>query len=415
MLLDSNGIPGVSSGLGLIFISWVAITSQEDLVFPRRLLVPLLPLVTLVLVGLHGFFHNSTGDVLRDGWYFINPILSICFGYYWIQKRRLGDLIDVYAFCSVILSLGAFVSLYRNFSQAVLLTDIEQYRELVGKGVMMPVITMGMIWMARSASGVRSYVLDRRWLRRLVLIVLFAGIAITFSRTLIICAVTGYVASLSWRQNRRRVILVGVAALVLFIFSLGGVSSGDTSDSSFFSQFLDKISHSGQEVNSRQFNDFSDIQSDWRSYETYRAEQQFHGFDAVDKWIGGGFGQLIDLQLQIELDSKYFTRIPITHNGYAFILVKTGVIGELLYATFILMLATASLRAMRSRIASTAYFGKLAVWSLLVLLMTQGVLRGLYARDSFACLIALIGMSIFVTSSGDDHHESLSKTHSMTW
>ncbi|MGC3977978.1 MAG: hypothetical protein QM751_06935 [Paludibacteraceae bacterium] len=54
----------------------------------------------------------------------------------------------------------------------------------------------------------------------------------------------------------------------------------------------------------------------------------------LELFFGKGLGQLIDLKMYIELAGTDWRYIPVLHNGYAYILVKTGIIGVLFFVIF---------------------------------------------------------------------------------
>ena len=54
--------------------------------------------------------------------------------------------------------------------------------------------------------------------------------------------------------------------------------------------------------------------------------------------IGKGFGALVDLKFKAPLSSENIRFIPILHNGYSYILFKTGIIGLFLYLIFLISL-----------------------------------------------------------------------------
>ena len=52
--------------------------------------------------------------------------------------------------------------------------------------------------------------------------------------------------------------------------------------------------------------------------------------------IGQGFGKLIDLKIEIQLTTESWQFIPLVHNGYMYILVKTGLLGVLFFFIFLI-------------------------------------------------------------------------------
>ncbi|HUQ65724.1 MAG TPA: hypothetical protein VM101_06205, partial [Flavitalea sp.] len=80
------------------------------------------------------------------------------------------------------------------------------------------------------------------------------------------------------------------------------------------------------------------IQDNWRGYEAYQGMMKFDEGNALQHMFGFGFGARVDLGLIMKLGGKYYENAPILHNEYVMLLVKTGVIGLLLYLLFLYIL-----------------------------------------------------------------------------
>ena len=390
-LLDATPIPGASFGLALVYVVFALLNRDTILRIPNRLISLCLPFVLLLVIGLPGFYTHDTGDFLRDAWYFCNPIVSLAFGYLWFERNgHLGDLIDVYSFAGIITSIYSLYTLYYNWTEVLFVHSLERYRQVVGHGVLMPIAAMGLIFISRSQGFRDSYVLRRRWLTMLTLCMCFVGIAITFSRTMLLCMLLAYLFSLSRRNLTSRLAFILFAGIaVVTVLSVFGDSGGD----GFVSQFIGKITNIGSEVAVHPYQNYGDIQVNWRGYEGFRALKTFESFDLVHQVFGGGFGQLVDLGLQEKLAYIYFIKIPVLHNGYNYLLVKTGILGELLFIIFLLRNLVTAWQAWRQPSGSfPAILGTIMLWTLVVLILTQGVVMGIYAKDNYQCISALIGM-----------------------
>jgi len=75
----------------------------------------------------------------------------------------------------------------------------------------------------------------------------------------------------------------------------------------------------------------------WRAYEANMAYKQMK-LHPISFFNGYGFGSLVDLKFVAPLNEKGMRFIPILHNGYSYVLFKTGFIGLFLYLTFLLSL-----------------------------------------------------------------------------
>jgi hypothetical protein len=87
-----------------------------------------------------------------------------------------------------------------------------------------------------------------------------------------------------------------------------------------------------------------EIQDNWRGYEAYQGMMKYEDGDALQQVFGFGFGARVDLGLIMKLGGKDYEDVPILHNEYVMLLVKTGVVGLLLYLVFLYTLGFTRLK-----------------------------------------------------------------------
>jgi hypothetical protein len=98
--------------------------------------------------------------------------------------------------------------------------------------------------------------------------------------------------------------------------------------------FLEKFTRSFTEVKIDNYAATEDINANWRGLESFKAMETFKNADLFNKIFGGGFGTLVDLGWYMPLGDSELRFLPILHNGYAYIAIKFGVAGLLLYFIF---------------------------------------------------------------------------------
>jgi len=91
-----------------------------------------------------------------------------------------------------------------------------------------------------------------------------------------------------------------------------------------------------------------EIQENWRGYEAYQGMQKYNNGNALQKIFGFGFGARVDLGLIMKLSGRDYETIPIVHNEYVMLLVKTGIIGLVLYLIFLYQIGFTSISAFES-------------------------------------------------------------------
>ena len=112
---------------------------------------------------------------------------------------------------------------------------------------------------------------------------------------------------------------------------------------SYFRQFtlvdsvFEKFSNTLTEISSSDsFTSVANIQKNWRGFEVYSAKQQWLTSGTFNQMFGGGFGKLINVgYLSILVDPTSNGYIPVLHNGYYTLIIKSGFIGVLLYLSLI--------------------------------------------------------------------------------
>ncbi|MBR9846115.1 MAG: hypothetical protein GYB35_08415 [Algicola sp.] len=77
----------------------------------------------------------------------------------------------------------------------------------------------------------------------------------------------------------------------------------------------------------------------WRAYEALKAIEGISSTEYKLGWVfGKGLGAQVDLGFEAPLDGKKFQYIPIIHNGYVYVLFKSGMIGLIIYLAFLLFI-----------------------------------------------------------------------------
>jgi hypothetical protein len=101
-------------------------------------------------------------------------------------------------------------------------------------------------------------------------------------------------------------------------------------------EFLFKVKNAPIEAFSTKINreNWKDFHDNYRSYENIRTIQQLEENSSV--WFGEGIGSQVDLKQKVYLGDMELRKISILHNGYMTVLLKSGIIGLLIYLSSIL-------------------------------------------------------------------------------
>ena len=99
---------------------------------------------------------------------------------------------------------------------------------------------------------------------------------------------------------------------------------------------LFKMQRSISDLKIANYSSYSDININYRGYESYRAYMTYKEGSTLNLLFGHGAGKSVDLKVSILLAGINWNIIPWVHNGYFFVLVKEGLLG--LLALFLLYL-----------------------------------------------------------------------------
>jgi hypothetical protein len=216
----------------------------------------------------------------------------------------------------------------------------------------------------------------------------------SFSRTLALVFLVGAMAVGGFFS--RRVVLRTLMLLLALLIAVLAVRSvidpaseaGRTTQLGKFGRVLDEVWIT--EAMSR-----SEIDDNWRGYEAARAMGQWSA-GGPPRWLfGEGMGALVDLGMfqtltRSRADARRF--IPIMHNGYMTVLVKTGLVGIALYLAFLVRLYRVGRRAGTAPAADPMHrMGRLMQACAATLAVSTAVWFGTFHKFDLLPVMLMIG------------------------
>lgn len=367
---------------------------SAQLAIPRALMRLLAFPFLLFCVSLHGIYSHPLTPFLKDTWYFTLPIAYLAFGY--LAYERIGSwqrMMQPMIVMGLLLGMYSIGHALMNRGALAAAATVDQYRAVTGGGTFGPMIPMILILMARR-SQLPEYGVERwKWLRVLVYAVSAGAVLITFSRTHMVNLAVGVLCTMNFRSAARRVLQSGGLGLVGLLIALGaGTYALTQAKSGPVDLFLKKVANSSSEVQVRAYETFEQINNNWRGYEAYRATKTYSRYSTPDKIFGGGAGSMVDLGFAMQLSpTEYFKYVPITHNGYMYILIKDGICGLVLFALFVVQLLWTGVRSLKLRDREARFGGLMLLWTAVVMVATQGVITGIYNKGELMPVIVLAG------------------------
>jgi O-Antigen ligase len=385
-------------------------TRSTVLSLPTSLVRILVAPTLLFCLGLHGIYSNSLYDVGKDLWYFSGPVVYIFFGY--LVFERLGSwqrLVQPLVVIGVYSCLATIAGVVLNREQLLSTTTVESYRQIAGLGTFVLILPTVLLALMRYAGLSTTGVTRLTAVRATTYILSAVAVLSTFSRTSMVCLAAGLVCTVNPRFTPRRVrnytaFLLGAGVL------LGLASSMFHSDkvSVLLDSFVQKTANTSSEVNVQGYETYQDINSNWRGFEASRAAKTYAEFGDMEKVVGGGFGTVVDLGFAMKLGNtgESFEFIPLLHNGYMELLVKTGALGLSLFILFCFQILFMALQELRQSGKYAKLNGLLLLWTVVVFALTQEAITGILNKGALAPILFLLGATCASVSLCDRYKQA---------
>ncbi|MBY0579219.1 MAG: O-antigen ligase family protein [Burkholderiales bacterium] len=379
---------GFETFLFLCFLLFVAIwwiASREK--FPADIPHFIGPLGLILFVGLLGVEGHEGYDVAKDVWYVTNAALSMIVGYVlMLNMRDLSRFFRVFVIASTIIAIFYL----RPFVMYPWLLDLNfsVLRKLSGGGPMAPCVALGVLLAARMG-GIRLFE-KSTCLFYLAVALCSAAVILTYSRTELVMVSLFALTVFGWVQftSRRRVVLLiaGMASLVVI-----GMSLPVAQEIGWNATLIDKALYSLQEMRVMNYVSLASINEHWRGYETLRALYTYSLGTPLQYLIGGGFGTNVDLGFFINLGGERMRFAPILHNGYMYLLVKTGMVGLFFYLLLLYRVTRRGTLLSFSQRMDVKYCGRLIVGLSLSFVATTFVIAGMFNKSGMLTASLLLG------------------------
>jgi hypothetical protein len=351
----------------------------------RSLFDLIIPLLIIFLLGLFGISHHERRHILRDMAYALTPVALLITGF-WISDNK-----KMQSYFFRVLLFGGFIIALAHLSKLVIqpelfTTDIKTIRyEAANPSVDLVTLALLIGLFGKKLGLIKLF--PRLLPDYLVLPVLMLSFIFSFSRTglVIFLVLSAAITGLIGKINLKAITLVLVFIIAFLVLIM-------TTPRDDVETFRGKIARSFREVVVREYTRYRDININWRGHETWLAMKMVKSGTLWQKMAGHGFGSVVDLNMTMILAGEEFTEIPILHNGYAYILVKTGILGLLCYAVFYLILL------FRSRCKGDQPYEKEALCRVLLgstlsLVLTMFVIGGM-AEIHNSVYVLLVGFTV---------------------
>lgn len=279
------------------------------------------PLILMTSLGLIYSFNNLTKDIIRDFFYFTTPILLVIFGTICSLHLSLNKYISILTYFGLFYSIFYIFSFtYYNFQDTY---SIEELRALIGPGNILTILSFYFLVSSKANySFSKFYVLRFFFIFINLLALLFFN-----SRSYFICFIIFFLYFFQIFPVRLKFSLITVG--IFFILLLTTINFN--SDNFIYGKILNSFG----EISMNNGVDLSSDNSNYRAYETFSAINTYLTGNNFNHIVGQGFGKLVDLKFEIQLANQSWQFIPLLHNGFMYILIKSGMLGVILFFIFL--------------------------------------------------------------------------------
>lgn len=367
---------------------------------PASLVRILVAPTLLICLGLHGIYSNwiysdSLYDIGKDVWYFSGPVIYIAFGYLVFERlgswqRLVQPLVVIGAYSCVVTIVGVVL----NREQLLATDTIQDYRQIAGLGTFVLALPTVLLALMRHVGLPTTGVTRSTMVRAATYVLSTIAVLSLFSRTQMVCLAAGLVCTVKPRFTPSRVrnytaFLLGAAVLLALASSM----FHSVKVAVLLEDFVQKVRNTSSEVEVHSYETYENINLNWRGFEAARAAKTYGEFGDTEKLFGGGFGTNVDLGFAMKLGDtgESFEFIPILHNGYMEVLVKTGLLGLVLFILFCVQIAFMALQEFRQPEKYAKLNGLLLLWTVFVFVLTQGSISGIYNKSALAPNLFLLG------------------------
>jgi len=321
------------------------------------------------IIGLIVGYENNTYLILKDFYYFTFPLIFLLCGIVLAYQLEIADFLRTIVLSGVVASLIVTVISVTYSGFGALVNPYAAHYAMGILGTPVPAVSLACLLFTKKFD-IKLY--TSFWYKIFLGINMF-GMYMFASRSYFIVLVC--FAFLLFANHIKRVwaIPVIITLLVLFAFLPTGIFTEKSSDT-----FLGKWVSSFSEISIGNYNTEQDINTRYRGYESFMA---INGYLASDTkgLVFGGLGKLVDLKtfvrLGVDTDYRY---IPVLHNGWLYILVKTGAAGVLTYLAIFLGLIVIN-------------------WKKYADAKSKPIIR-LFAALTIGCILSLVLTNYIITS-----------------
>lgn len=358
--------------------TWFIIKDGLYLPVFKYLSLMIIPIIIGVLIG---FTQHGAYDVFKDVYYFLSPVFTTYVGCIIAKRAKIDVLKRAFLMVGIVTAIVYIIRVFTSVG-GMALADPRAARYEGSAYVSCSVfLSIGvLLWGLITET---DYTRKQHIRYALMFFINFIAIYISGSRTFWLTAIV-FMAIVAWTYIKKRFVRFGFIG-ILVVAGIGAIIAANPNNTT-----VKVLLHSSDEMAATDFTTAAERNNNYRAYEKYRAMKQFNGYTLFEQVLGGGFGEKIDMVIS-PLGTRY---IPILHNGYPYILVKTGYFGMICFFLFGFFLIRMMLYQRDYGSSDVRMFCYIAIGGVVASFIVNASVWGLF-NDGYNILLMLSGAYIY--------------------
>jgi O-antigen ligase len=350
-------------------------------------------LVIIVFIGfISGLLNIGNYDIyfqIRDFLYFIQAPIYITLGIFLYEEIKNNKIfIQLLVLSSLTVTIYLLIPLIMD-SSLIYKIGLEARYEYHFSNTLATFTSIVIIY-ARKV----KYKLFNNSLELLFLFISLFSLAISFSRiNYLIMFILLLIPYLYNKTYLIKKIFLSICFFITF-FIFGGQYFQDYKGGNQGNDFETKVLNSLSEIVITDYTNITSINQNWRGYEANLGLLKFYNGSIPEYFFGQGYGTVVYTPTWVFKNSLVdnLDILPIFHNGYITILLKTGFLGLLLFFAWLYFLLVRTLKMINYENTKEEKLNILFIQGIVYLILLQTfVIHGIFQTKPPFILLLLLG------------------------
>lgn len=372
-------------GLIIIVILFLLIFLTESSIKIKFKKLVFLIFSPIIFASIYGLLKYNIYEVFKDVFYFISPCIYFFAGLYFAEKLPQSVFLKVVVVLGTLLSVKyIYIVLTQVGFSAFIDPRNSRYLVMESTYIISVLALIILIYLYISKTYIGNY---SKFMLNMCIVINLCSLYFSGSRTNTVCFLIMFLSLMYVRFRKYLFTFFILFCLLIVGFAFIILDNPNT-------EMAKSILTAQDELVIKDVSDAKERNSAYRGWEAYRTIETYNKGNNYELIMGHGLGKMIDLGMFIELGGSDYRYIPIVHNGYMFILVKTGAFGLLVYFIFFIMVIKGiPNNSFVDLSLNVRYIACLSIGILVSLYIANMVITGLF-NPSYTCLLLSLGFFV---------------------